>query len=43
MFSVQMATSGVAYLIYQQGFPIAQIIATYIILSGRSVFVVRVI
>jgi len=37
MFSVQMATSGVANLFEQHGLQIAQSIATYIISSGMSV------
>ena len=38
MFSVQMATLGVANWLYQHGLQIALSIATYIILSGMSAF-----
>ena len=38
MFSVQMATSGVANWFWQHGLQIVQSIATYIISSGMSVF-----
>jgi hypothetical protein len=42
MFSAQMATSGFAIHIGQHGLPIALSIATYIILSGMSMFRVTV-